>query len=182
MRSPLSLGIPPAPTADVAAAGRASGEGFVLRRSFLSSPFLWLWRWRQLLNGLFKFPARCVGFLDALAIDFLVFRLGEFLRPLVRVHPRIPKGFRHPAQGCSPRATLGNRATNRPNPERVASSGAPNVPQPRWGCLRHCHPPRVARAAQPWDDGLNPLGIRGRAQMIAALWPARWVVRDRSCF
>ncbi len=37
-----------------------------------------------MLDGLFKFSARRVGLPDAVAVVFFVFRLGQFLRHLVR--------------------------------------------------------------------------------------------------
>src|SRR5262249_26087876 len=35
-------------------------------------------------------------------------------------------------------------------------------PQPRWGCRCVAQFPRVARAAQPWALGRNPIGIPSR--------------------
>jgi hypothetical protein len=76
-----------------------------------------------------------------------------------RVHSRpIPTGLRPPAQGCAARATLGTTDGMKLNPNGVE----PCSP------VRGHNPvgvsdigPRVARGAQPWALGRNPVGIRG---------------------
>src|SRR6266404_1626388 len=48
---------------------------------------------------------------------------------------RIPKVFRHKAQGCEERATLGKTQTGIPNPNGVAPSILRTGPRPCWGCM-----------------------------------------------
>ena len=76
---------------------------------------------------------------------------------------RIPTGFRPPAQGCAARATLGQGARNRFNPNGVAPCPTEPAPQPRWGCHVGALVPRVGAARQPWAGGHNPFGIEARA-------------------
>jgi len=71
-----------------------------------------------------------------------------------RVQPcgsRIPRGFRHPAQGCAPRATLGRRRQSA-QPQRgcVPLGAAPDTTP--LGLERGANSPRVARRSggQPW--------------------------------
>src|SRR5437867_6950925 len=72
---------------------------------------------------------------------------------------RIPTGFRPPAQGCAARATLGQGARNRFNPNGVAPCPTEPAPQPRWGCHVGALVPRVGAARQPWAGGHNPFGV-----------------------
>jgi hypothetical protein len=75
-----------------------------------------------------------------------------------RVHSRpIPTGLRPPAQGCAARATLGTTDGMKLNPNGV---------EPCSPVMGH-NPvgvsdigPRVARGAQPWALGRNPVGIQ----------------------
>ena len=54
-------------------------------------------------------------------MDALMPNTGTLLRHLTRAAVSTPPGLSHSAQGCEPRATLGNSATTPVNPERVAS-------------------------------------------------------------
>src|SRR5258706_1266871 len=65
---------------------------------------------------------------------------------------RIPKGFRHKAQGCEERATLGKTRTGIPN--GVAHLIPRTGPPPRWGCIT------FARQTLP---GIAERGERRRA-------------------
>jgi len=84
---------------------------------------------------------------------------------------RIPKGFRLKAQGCEPRATLGNQSGNGFNPNGVATAVVTLVPQPRWGWRA------LARRSQG-SSLLATLGWRTQS-----LWdwlksaPKSWVTR-----
>lgn len=78
-------------------------------------------------------------------------------------HPRIPTGFRPPAQGCEERATLGIPSADIPNPEGVASSSqsaehhlgtpfvCPRSAHRKWRCHLptrrvHCSSPYTAKS------------------------------------
>ncbi len=67
---------------------------------------------------------------------------------------RIPTGFRHSAQGCEARATLGKRGKGNLNPNGVAANDLCDVTQPRWGWKALPGIPRVASPTR------QPLGWR----------------------
>ena len=73
----------------------------------------------------------------------------------------IPTGLRHSAQGCPRgRTTLGQSSQMIFNPNGVVSIRRNDGVQPLQGCHRFDIKPKVARFAQPWADGWNPVGIR----------------------
>ena len=81
----------------------------------------------------------------------------------------IPTGLRHSAQGCPRRTTLGQSAPKIFNPNGVVSIRQPHGVQPFQGCDRFDSEPKVARCAQPWADGWNPVGIRAGTAQRAVL-------------
>ena len=82
----------------------------------------------------------------------------------------IPKGLHHPAQGCAPRATLGNADENSSNPEGVESSPTLahevrwlQTMQPLQGCIPSPTPtqgssPRATLGNAPGNSS-NPEGV-----------------------
>ena len=86
-----------------------------------------------------------IELLVVIAIIAILAALAELVRwhvHLIRsaplVPPRIPTGFRPPAQGCDAGATLGSRPTGAPNPNGVVANPHPLLrarlwTQPRWG-------------------------------------------------
>src|SRR6185436_11199521 len=94
-----------------------------------------------------------------------------------RAPARIPKGFRHSAQGCEERATLGNRFQMGSNPERVApwSGRGPtdDVTLSGFGPLLHDTQGRIAAPfPRRFNPGLNdriPSGFNTAAARCAPL-------------
>ena len=73
----------------------------------------------------------------------------------------IPTGLDPSAQGCPRRrTTLGPTSPMIFNPNGVVALCRSAQMQPRQGCLGFDRQPKVARAAQPWAEGWNPVGIR----------------------
>src|SRR4026207_846309 len=80
---------------------------------------------------------------------------GVSFRTDLCVASRIPTGFRHLAQGCEARATLGKRGKGNLNPEGVtANDRCAAAMQPRWGWKALAGMPRVASPTR------QPLGWR----------------------
>jgi hypothetical protein len=88
-----------------------------------------------------------------------------------RLYQRIPKGFRHKAQGCEQRATLG-KITRTYQLRRSCANHSQGICRAPWTAPSHRSGatssrlmesgetfPRVARCSQPWAGGHNPFGI-----------------------
>ena len=82
-------------------------------------------------------------------------------------HP-IPTGLRPPAQGCAARATLGTTDGMNLNPNGVASCSRRMGHNPVGVGALDDIGLRVARGAQPWALGRNPVGIQERRRPTGA--------------
>jgi hypothetical protein len=90
---------------------------------------------------------------------------GPFCYPQVQaVAPPIPTGLGPPAQGCAHRATLGGRSPRETTPTGLCRAGPGSGHNPVGVGTHFPGLPRVARRAQPWAGGRNPVGIQARAR------------------
>src|SRR2546422_214988 len=112
-----------------------------------------------------------------------------------RERDRIPKGFRHKAQGCEERATLGScvRSMTTLKGLRPTATAVQRGRNP-VGVVKHRPPlPRVARSSQPWALLRNPFGILSLLKTLRLLfwfgfgkengWPycRAWSRRHTNC-
>lgn len=73
-----------------------------------------------------------------------------------------PKGILASSPGLAYHAYPGTACQHVHNPNGVAATRSPGMPQPRWGWPMPGVVPKVgARARQPWALGRNPVGIGG---------------------
>jgi hypothetical protein len=106
----------------------------------------------------------------AMALLFHIGRLGRAVPEPRRwpsaVGQSILKGWRHSAQGCERRATLGNGREEPPTLKGLCPPGQPHAAAQAADAtlsglrVRGCAGPRVARSSQPWALRRNPVGIR----------------------
>jgi hypothetical protein len=90
---------------------------------------------------------------------------GPLCYPQVQaVAPPIPTGLGPSAQGCAHRATLGGRSPQKTTPTGLCRTGPGSGHNPVGVGTYFPGLPRVARCAQPWAGGRNPLGIQARAR------------------
>ena len=76
--------------------------------------------------------------------------------------PPIPKGLQPSARGCAHRATPGGRGQRETTPTGLCRV-RPEAGRNPVGVGAHLpRLPRVARRAQPWAEGRNPVGIQDR--------------------